>query len=237
MPTQEVITPPPGMGNAEFLTRYGRPGLVGLAGGTTLIDRAITRAERHVDAGKRPGRWSHAFLLGERRTDGFIWVIESDLEIHRRHIRLGVQENRIEKYFAESSYWRLALLDFNLPPPALSRLLSSGLEMVAHRTRYSLRELVGTLLALRRDKRVGHDNKLARDRCIYCSALVQHLFRKVGLDLAPGLDDKHTTPEDLARSPVPHTLYLLEHPSAPRRLARIAHRVRSRVRLARRKAT
>jgi hypothetical protein len=45
---------------------------------------------------------------------------------------------------------------------------------------------------------------------VFCSALVQHLFRKTGLDLAPGVTDKHTTPEDLERTTVPHATYLLQ---------------------------
>ena len=43
---------------------------------------------------------------------------------------------------------------------------------------------------------------------------MHHLFRTSGLDLAPGLDAKHTTPEDLWRTLAPHTAYILERPRA-----------------------
>lgn len=53
---------------------------------------------------------------------------------------------------------------------------------------------------------------------MYCSAFVQHLFRRIGLDLAPGVDLKNTTPEDIARTSVPHVTYLLQREvPAPKR--------------------
>ena len=44
---------------------------------------------------------------------------------------------------------------------------------------------------------------------MFCSAFVQHVFRKGGLDLTPGVDCKHTTPEDIARSTLPHRAWRL----------------------------
>src|SRR5438094_10019425 len=138
-----------GLSNREFLERYARPGCIGLSGGISLIDRAICRAQRHLDPQENWGMWSHAFLFQGRRADGHHWVIESDLQVHRKHIQLGVQENRISKYFDEELYTTLAVLDFGLTEEHVACLLREGLELVATRARYSLRELVGTLIALR----------------------------------------------------------------------------------------
>src|SRR5213594_1051013 len=134
-----------GLTNREFLERYARAGCIGLSGGVTLIDRAICRAERHLDAEEQWGAWSHAFLFQGRRADGHHWVIESDLQVHRKHIQLGVQENRISKYFDEKLYTVLAVLDFGLTKAQVALLVCEGLELVANRARYSLRELLGTL--------------------------------------------------------------------------------------------
>lgn len=68
-----------GMSNREFLEAYAHPGRVGLSGGITLIDKAIARAERHIDDAGRWSLWSHSFLFQGRRPDGQHWVIESDL--------------------------------------------------------------------------------------------------------------------------------------------------------------
>jgi hypothetical protein len=228
-----------GLSNQEFLERFAQPGAVGLSGGVSLVDKAICRAERHLDPRHRWSIWSHAFVFQGRRADGHHWVIESDLQLHRKHIRLGVQENRITKYFDENLYTTLAVLDFRLSDEQVQTVLGQGLELVASHTQYSLRELFGTLLALRRPQLRQGENLLARDGAAFCSAFVQYLFRKAGLDLTPGVDDKHTTPEDISRTNVPHVTYLLQRQTAHSRLGalgkRVERRVKARARLVRRR--
>ena len=225
--TQTVVVT--GLSNREFLQLYARPGRIGLSGGITLIDKAICRAERHLDARERWGSWSHAFVFQGRRPDGHHWVIESDLQIHRKHVQLGVQENRVSKYFDEALYTSLAVLDFGLAETQVACLLREGLELVANRARYSLRELFGTLIALRRPELRSRQNLLARESSMYCSALVQHLFRQADLDLAPGVDLKNTTPEDIARTAFPHVTYLVQREVAHGKLTELKTRLRRRV--------
>jgi len=218
-----------GQSNREFLERYARAGCIGLSGGTSLVDRAICRAQRHLDARENWAAWSHAFLFQGRRADGHHWVIESDLQVHKKHIQLGVQENRISKYWDEKLYTTLAVMDFHLTDTQVALALSEGLDLVANRERYSLRELFGTLLALRHPELRARNNVLSRERCMYCSALLQHLFRKAGFDLAPGVDLKNTTPEDIARTALPHTTYWLERERATSRLKHFKTRLRETV--------
>lgn len=224
------------LSNEEFLRLHARPGRIGLSGGLTLIDKAICRAERHLDENERWGLWSHAFIFQGPRVDGHHWLIESDLQVHHKHIQLGVQENRVSKYYDEKVYTNLAVLDFGLSEEHVADLLNEALELVATRARYSLRELLGTLIALRRQEMRGRNNVLARESSMYCSAFVQHLFRKTGMELAPGVDGKNTTPEDISRSPVPHVTYLLQREAPRSRLAQLARRAKARVRLMKRKA-
>src|SRR6478735_1988898 len=111
MPTAPAAREPvlvTGLTNQEFLERHARPGCIGLSGGVTLVDKAICRAERHLDEQERWGVWSHAFIFQGRRADGHHWVLESDLQIHHKHIRLGVQENRVTKYHDELLFGNLA---------------------------------------------------------------------------------------------------------------------------------
>jgi hypothetical protein len=224
------------LSNEEFLKLHARPGRIGLSGGLTLIDKAICRAERHLDEKEHWGLWSHAFLFQGARADGHHWLIESDLQVHHKHIQLGVQENRVSKYYDEKLYPNLAILDFGLSEEHVAALLNEALELVATRARYSLRELLGTLIALRRPEMRGRNNVLARESSMYCSAFVQHLFRKTGMELAPGVDGKNTTPEDISRSPVPHVTYLLQREAPRSRLEQLARRAKARVRLMKRKA-
>jgi hypothetical protein len=227
--TQDQTVVVTGLSNREFLELHARPGRIGLSGGITFIDRAICRAERHLDERERWGSWSHAFLFQGLRLDGHHWVIESDLQIHRKHIQLGVQENRVSKYFDEELYTNMAVLDLGLAEEQVACLLREGLELVANRARYSLRELFGTLIALRRPDLRSRQNLLARESSMYCSALMQHLFRKAGLDLAPGVDLKNTTPEDIARTAIPHVTYLLQRRVTRSKFTELKARVRRRV--------
>jgi hypothetical protein len=219
-----------GISNREFLDRYARAGRIGLAGGTTFVDHAIRRAERHVHPDGKWGVWSHAFFFEGERVDGHHWVIESDLQIARKHIRLGVQENRVSKYYNEDLYSTLAVLDFSLSEAQVTTMVREGLELMAKRARYSFRELVGALIALRHPHLRCSDNLLARDQSFYCSAFVEYLFRKTGLELLPGVDVKNTTPEEIVRSPLPHATYVLRRHATVSKLTKLAIRLRRRVR-------
>ena len=223
------------LSNEEFLKLHARPGRIGLSGGLTFIDKAICRAERHLNENERWGLWSHAFLFQGTRADEHHWVIESDVQVHRRHIALGVQENRLSKYYDEKLYTNLAVMDFGLGEQDVAALIREGLELVASRARYSMRELFGTLIALRKPELRAQNNLLARECSMYCSAFVQHLFRKLGVELAPGIDGKNTTPEDISRTPVPHVTYLLERKAPKSRVEELRHETKARMRLLRRK--
>jgi hypothetical protein len=228
-PNQTVFVT--GMSNRQFLERYAQAGRIGLSGGVTWIDRVISSAERHLDSGARWSPWSHAFVFQGQRTDGHHWVIESDLQVHRKHIQLGAQENRISKYFDEELYTTLAVLDFGLAAEQIAGLLREGLDLVSSRAQYSVRELFGTFLALKHPELRGRNNLLARESSMYCSAFVQYLFHKSGFDLVPGVDCKNTTPEDLARTGLPHVTYCLQREVAHSKLLELNQQVKRRVRV------
>jgi hypothetical protein len=205
MPIIEVT----GLSNEKFLERYAAPARVGLAGGSALIDRAIRKMQRRITEERERSLWSHAFLCSGRRIDEQQWVLESDLEIHRKQIRLGVQENRAAKYVDEDAFPNLAILDFGLTDEQVRQVMTEGLNLLSGLARYSLRELMGTLLALHRPTLRGKENFLAREGALYCSAMVQHCYSKIGIEFVPGVMTKNTTPQDIAATPVPHTAYVL----------------------------
>jgi hypothetical protein len=198
-----------GISNREFIERYARPGRVGLCCGVTKMDTAIRLAQQPLHAERRWSDWSHAFVFEGKRLDDQHWVLESDIQILHKNIQLGAQENRADKYFDEKMFPALAVLDFGLDEAQAATLLREGLDLVANREKYSIRELIGTLLALKKPAWRARENLLARERSVYCSAFVQRLFHMAGLDLVPGVAGKNTAPEDLARSPLPHVKYVL----------------------------
>jgi hypothetical protein len=228
MPSPQLVS---GVSNRAFLEDYAAPGRVGLAGGADVVSRLIARAQRHLDEEKRPSLWSHAFIFQGTRADGRHWVFESDLEVHRKNIRLGVQENRFEKFCDENAYPMLAVVDFGLAPSHVEAVFREALDMVAGRIRYSLRELMGTLIGMRHPSIRARPNPLSRRKSLFCSAFVTHVLRKAGIDPAPGFDVKHTAPEDLFRSEQAAHIWLLQKDpeGKPTLASRIARRVRGRL--------
>lgn len=207
----------PSLTNRDFLLRHAGRARIGLAGGTSLIDRTIRRAQRLISEHADGSAWSHAFVIGEQRSDGHWWVLESDLDMQRKLIRLGAQENRLDKYFDEREWPNLAVLDFSLDDDSAARVLAAALDLLASATHYSLREVFGTLLALARPTLRQRENLLARENSLYCSAFVQHCYARAGIELVRGVSSKNTTPHDIAHSALPHHAHhLLRQPGAAR---------------------
>ena len=190
--------------NADFLLAHCASARIGLAGGMHPIDRTIRQAQRLITGDGVGSAWSHAFLIGERRSDGHWWVLESDIDLRHKQIRLGAQENRLAKFFDAAEWPNIAVLDFGLDDAVARRVLQAALDLLAQSTRYSLREILGTALALARPTLRQRGNLLAREGSLYCSAFVQHCYSAAGIELTPGIGAKNATPHDLARTPVAH---------------------------------
>lgn len=198
------------LSNAEFFEKYAAPGRVGLVGGESLIEKAIRRAQRRQREDQSWSDWGHVFLCEGRRADGQHWVLESDLDPHRERTQLGVQENPIQKYLDEKAYPYLAILDFGLAEGQVQSMMGEGLRLLADRTQYSLREIAALYWKLKKPGDRSDENRFDRgERAMFCSAFVQHLYLKVGIDFAPEVATKLTTPEDIAQTLVPHTAYVL----------------------------
>lgn len=219
-----------GLTNQEFFERYAQPGRIGIVGGTEISNRLIGRAQRRQIDGERWSQWSHAFLFQGRRADGHHWVIESDIDIKRRHIRLGVQENRATKYFDDGRYPAIAVLDLGLSAEAEAKLMACALGLVAAGTRYSLREIIGTAWALRHPTWRPKENLLAREQAFYCSAFVRHVFDQIGIGLALGVAVKNTTPHDLATTLVPHKKWQMIRQEPAQGMREMIRSVRTRLR-------
>jgi hypothetical protein len=215
------------LSNAEFLARFAAPGRVGLCGGADLINRVIRNLQYHVTADGERSPWSHAFLCSGTRVDGRHWVLESDLDLRHKQIRLGVQENRIDRYHDEESFPNLAILDFGLDEAQTQAVLTSGLDLLAGLSHYSLRELVGTLLAMQHAPLRRRRNLLEREGALYCSAMVQHCYQAAGIEFVPGVDRKNVTPHDIATCSHARAAHLLVRQRGKSTLSTLRDRVGS----------
>jgi hypothetical protein len=204
-----------GLTNAEFFERHAAPGRVGLVGGPGLVDQVIQRAQRKQRHDGSWSPWAHAFVFQGRRHDGHHWILESNIELHRENVQIGVQEGRVAKYFDDDSYTSCAVLDFELGDDHVRMLLGTGLDLLVDRTQYSLREILSAYLGLREPSARNRKSRLAQERAMFCSAFVQHVYLAAGIDFAREVDTKLTTPEDIAQTPVPHVAYVLDRSTPP----------------------
>ena len=211
--------------NRDFLLRHAATGRIGLCGGDDALSKAIRKAQAPLTGHGHRSLWSHAFLIGERRGDGHWWVIESDLDLRYKHVRLGVQENRLERYFDGEAFPNIAVLDFGLPPAQTAQVLTAALDLLSGQSQYSVSELLGTLLAMPSSRLRRRRNPLGRDGALFCSAMVQHCYAAAGLHFHAGVDGKHITPHDLDSSPLAHTSHRLIRDPGVSSLRRLAYAV------------
>lgn len=198
-----------GISNAEFIERHAGPGRIGLCGGSDLINKWIRKAQAPLTADGHRSLWSHAFIFNERRNDGHWWVVESDLDVRYRQLRLGVQENRVSRYFDDEAFPNLAILDFGLDAVQARHVQVAALDLLAGLSCYSLRELAGTLLAMHSSRLRRRQNLLAQDGALFCSAMVQHCYAAADIEFHPGVPGKNIAPHDIDDSPLPHTTHRL----------------------------
>jgi hypothetical protein len=195
--------------NAAFLLKHAAPGRIGLCAGGEWLSKLIRKAQAPLtDYGHR-SLWSHAFLIGEQRIDGHWWVLESDLDLRYKHVRLGVQENRLSRYFDAEAFPNVAVLDFGLDAEQTRKALSAALDLLSGQSQYSLTELAGTVLAMHSSRLRRRRNLLGRDGAVFCSAMVQHCYAAAGVHFHPGVEDKNIAPHDIDESPLPHSRHRL----------------------------
>ena len=210
--------------NEAYILRHAAPGRIGLCAGGDWISKVIRKSQAPLTDDGHRSLWSHAFLFSERRSDGQWWVIESDLDLRYKQMRLGVQENRVARYFDANEFPNIAILDFGLDEVQTRQVVGAGLDLLSGLTNYSLSELVGTMLAMYSTRLRKRDNLLAREGALYCSAMVQHCYLAAGVHLLPDVSGKNIAPHDIADSPLPHTAHRLVRDLGISTIREYAHR-------------
>lgn len=208
--------------NAEFLLKHAAPGRIGLCGGSDNLSKLIRKAQSPLTEHGRRSLWSHAFLIGERRSDGHWWVIESDLDLRYKHVRLGVQENRLARYFDAEAFPNVAVLDFGLDDAKATQVQTAALDLLAGQSHYSLSELAGTVLAMHSSRLRRRKNLMGKEGAVFCSAMVQHCYAAAGVHFHPGVECKNIAPHDIDESPLPHRSHRLIRDPGLSRLRRLA---------------
>ncbi|GAB3384204.1 hypothetical protein [Lysobacter fragariae] len=216
---------PDATSNADFIERHAAPGRIGLCGGRDFINKLIRKAQAPLTADGHRSLWSHAFVFSEKRSDGQWWVVESDLDMRFKQIRLGVQENRASRYFDAEAFPNLAVIDFGLDATQTRQVQVAALDLLSGLSSYSLRELAGTFLAMHSTRLRRRDNLLAQEGALYCSAMVQHCYAAAGIEFHPGVPGKNIAPHDIDESPLPHATHRLIRDLGISKLRRVMNRL------------
>ncbi len=192
-----------------FRDRY-KPGAIALVGTKDFIGKAIREAQRQVTPDGKASLWSHAFILGEQRSDlrgpgasrtKSIYLFESDikLKVFKPQLRNGAQENWIGKWCSEDVE-HAAVLDFGLSDDQRDGVLATALQLVDEQVLYPIQELVGTWLAIIAGRQ-WLVNPLDDPHAMYCSAFVRYCYQKVEQDfLRAAVSVSNTTPEHVAQA-------------------------------------
>ncbi len=182
-----------------FFVSHFRPGRIGFVGLDDMVGMAIREAQRRLTLDGTPSRWSHVFLMGEKRVDGELYIFESDLEpdLERPQFRNGAQESRLKKWCVEAVE-HAAVIDVLEEDSLRNDLVAGALDFVygAH-VAYPIAQLVGTwwqIIAAR----LWRANPFEDATALYCSSFVRHCLRKVGVDpVSEGIHLSNTAPEHL----------------------------------------
>ncbi len=196
-----------------FETHHAR-GRVGLVGQGNLVGRAIREGQKLLTRDGKPSRWSHVFILGDERPRPAArgkarvapspYIFESDLEVHlsRAQVRNGAQESWVGKWCGREVE-HAAVLDFGLTPAQTDRVIAAALRLVEEQVRYPLGELLGTWIAIVRN-RLWRPNPLEDPHAMYCSTFVRWCFREAGRDfLGREVHLSNTAPEHIAQARAP----------------------------------
>src|SRR3989449_10893751 len=146
----------------SFFNQHYAPGRVGLIGQDDLKGRLIRDAEAGITPDHKPSKWSHTFLLAERRADGRndgrIYIFESDLRVSVDdwEVQNGVMESRLVKWCLDNVSHG-CVLGMNLSTAETTELLTQALSYAydEEHLRYPVCELFGTLWADRKSTRLN----------------------------------------------------------------------------------
>ncbi len=192
-----------------FLQNYA-PGRIGLIGANDIVGTMIRAGQQRLTLDGKPSKWSHTFIMGEKRNDGkndgSIYIFESDLSISIKNFRLenGVMESRLIKW-CDEKIEHACVLGLDLQDREVERMLSFALGTAYEYEKplkYPVLELVGTLIAIA--TRNLHKKNIFDDRyAVQCASFVQKVYQSIQRD--PIIDAVHTTntsPEKIYQSKV-----------------------------------
>jgi hypothetical protein len=189
---------------------------IGLIGEYGLVGYGIRTAQEVIRVDRMPSHWSHAFLIAsplspdparnrDPRRSPLVWesTLEPPAELNSWVLRDGVGPRRIVDYanstfdlFSQHCVPNIAVIAIGLDGEELAKIRARASDPAVDRLHYDIPGLLGTWFAYLTD-RAGAPNPLATGSGVYCSAYVQLAYDAAGIDLAPGAQQRNTSPEHI----------------------------------------
>lgn len=184
----------------RFWQAHAQPGSVGLIGIRFLPVRIIEKGQAPLTTDGQNSRWVHAFIF-QRERDGIPWIYESDVGIPRRgfiHWTPGAKEDPVTKWSGER-ITNACVLTANLNDEQVEAALRHARELISKGTRYRLRELIGTWLAIR-GNRMERENVWHTRDALHCGGFVRACLLAADVEpIGPEVAMRNTAPELLYR--------------------------------------
>ncbi|MFH1010575.1 MAG: hypothetical protein V1784_05010 [bacterium] len=184
----------------QFWQTHAQPGRVGLIGIRFFLARLVEKGQARLTADRSASKWAHAFIFQQSR-DGIPWIYESDMGFMQYGLfrwAPGAQENSILKW-SGPRILRACVLDAGLNERQVEKALEHARELIRHGTKYRLRELLGTWIAMRR----GHlerESFLHAGTALHCGAFVRACLLAADVDpFGPNIAVSNTAPELLCQ--------------------------------------
>jgi hypothetical protein len=188
----------------DFIGTNYAPGRVCLIGSHDPMYELIRIGQSGLTPDKKPSKWNHTFLLGERRgTKGEVFILESDIHFSLKELQFinGPQESKAEKWCLDSLDYA-CVLGMNLSQLEQQNLVDNGVDLVYDvRYRYAVAELFGTLWAIL-TKTISRKNIFDKKYAVQCATLVRMCYQAIGKDPLSGMMDdlSNTSPERIYQS-------------------------------------
>lgn len=191
----------------DFFDHNYSPGRVGLIGASDVVGTLIRGAQSGITPDGKPSKWSHSFILGEKRndgrSDGSIYIYESDLSVSVTdwQVKNGVMESRLVKWCRDDIDYA-CVLGSDLDESARDKLLSKALHYAydEQHLRYPVGELFGSLWAIL-TRTLSKKNIFDMKYAVQCATFVRMCYQHIGKDpLGTDIDPSQSTPEALHAS-------------------------------------
>ena len=187
----------------DFFRSNYVPGRICLIGANDIVGKLIRDGQAGLTPDGKPSKWSHSFIMGEKRRDGEIYIFESDLHVNvdKWMVQNGAMESRISKWCGDTIE-NACVLGMELTPDEQDAVVANAMALAYGEPHFSypVGELFGTLWAIL-TRSLSRKNIFDDKYAAQCATFVRMNYQKINHDpLGSPIDLSNTSPEKIFQS-------------------------------------